>query len=205
MNNLRVVEVQFTYNYKTYAKVWGLKVKLLGLVKTVTKMVTGCVRTIKVAILECRSILCQLFAQDRPNLRWGQFKNVGVNSIILYNLRYYTIHSKNVLNLNFTGSLSAGQKWHLSQCRRRAWEKNTERHKSKIFTQFSMVRWVYSKGRRHYWMPSNGLFQDPHGVISRSRVAVREIAYDNDDHNLSTLLWKCKTFFWKNVNYKRFE
>ena len=40
----------------------------------------------------CWSILCQLFAQDLPNLRWGGFNKVEVNSIILYKLRYYSIH-----------------------------------------------------------------------------------------------------------------
>ena len=32
-------------------------------------------------LLACRSILCQLFAQDWPNLRWGRFNNVEVDSI----------------------------------------------------------------------------------------------------------------------------
>ena len=40
----------------------------------------------------CWSILRQLFAQDRPNLCWGRFNKVEVNSIILYKLRYYSIH-----------------------------------------------------------------------------------------------------------------
>ena len=39
-------------------------------------------------LLVCRSILCQLFAQDWPNLCWGRFNKVEVNSIILYKLWY---------------------------------------------------------------------------------------------------------------------
>ena len=31
--------------------------------------------------LACRLILCQLFAQDLPNLRWGLFNNFEVNSM----------------------------------------------------------------------------------------------------------------------------
>ena len=43
-------------------------------------------------LLACRSILCQLFAQDWHNLHWGRFKNVEVDSLILNKLRYHSIY-----------------------------------------------------------------------------------------------------------------
>ena len=43
-------------------------------------------------LLACQSILCQLFAQDWPNLNWSQFNKVEADSIILYKLRYYSIY-----------------------------------------------------------------------------------------------------------------
>ena len=38
-------------------------------------------------LLVCWSILCQLFAQNWTNLRWGRFNNVEVDLIILFKLR----------------------------------------------------------------------------------------------------------------------
>ena len=32
-------------------------------------------------------------AQDRPNLCWGRFNNIGVDSIIFYKLWYYSINN----------------------------------------------------------------------------------------------------------------
>ena len=56
-------------------------------------------------LLECRSILCQLFAQDWPNLSWSRFNNVGVDSIILYKLRYWSIQRQSPIFLSLTKSL----------------------------------------------------------------------------------------------------
>ena len=70
----------------------------------IVKLKTGvwlsnvCIRTCLIStrqarlLLVCRSILCQLIVQDWLNLRWGRFNNVGVHSIILYKLRYYSMH-----------------------------------------------------------------------------------------------------------------
>ena len=44
-------------------------------------------------LLACWSILCQLFAQDWPNLHLGQFNCVEIDSIILYKLWYYSVHA----------------------------------------------------------------------------------------------------------------
>ena len=32
-------------------------------------------------LVACRSILCELFVQDWPNLSWGRLKNIEVDSI----------------------------------------------------------------------------------------------------------------------------
>ena len=44
-------------------------------------------------LLTCWSILCQIIVQDWPNLCWGGFNSVKVDSIILYKLRYYSIYA----------------------------------------------------------------------------------------------------------------
>ena len=44
-----------------------------------------------------------LFVQDWPNLRWGQFNNIGLDSIMLHKLRYNSMYSH--VYFEFKGNL----------------------------------------------------------------------------------------------------
>ena len=51
-------------------------------------------------LVACRSILCQLFAQDWPNLRWGWLNNVEVDSINALQVTVLKHYKREILTLN---------------------------------------------------------------------------------------------------------